>query len=79
MVIQKDNIRMFVVLDPHKKYIEVAVVDNGVVSKQKKIENKPELIEELSNKLSSADKVLELSSTWYWFMKYCLGVYDKTR
>jgi predicted NBD/HSP70 family sugar kinase len=34
-----DNMRMFVGLDVHKKYTEVAVVDeDGVVEKQERIE-----------------------------------------
>jgi transposase len=62
-----DNIRMFVGLDVHKKYTEVAIVDeDGVVTEQERIENEPGLIEEFSNRLSNADMVLESSSTWYW-------------
>ena len=62
-----DNMRMFVGLDVHKKYTEVAIVDkDGVVSEQERIENEPELIEEFSNRLNSADMVMESSSTWYW-------------
>jgi transposase len=58
---------MFVGLDVHKKYTEVAIVDEeGVVTEQKRIENEPERIEEFSNRLSNADMVMESSSTWYW-------------
>jgi transposase len=58
---------MFVGLDVHKKYSEVAIVDeDGVVEKQERIENEPRQIEEFSNKLSNATMVLESSSTWYW-------------
>lgn len=59
--------RMFVGLDVHKKYTEVAIVDEeGVVEKQGRIENEPRQIEEFSNGLSNADVVLESSSSWYW-------------
>jgi hypothetical protein len=58
---------MFVRLDFHKKYTEVAIVnEEGVVEKQERIENEPEQIEEFSNSLSNAEMVLESSSTWYW-------------
>jgi transposase len=58
---------MFVGLDVHKKYTEVAVVDEeGVVEKQGRIENEPGRIVEFSNSLSSAKMVLEFSSSWYW-------------
>jgi len=58
---------MFVGLDVHKKYTEVAIVDEeGVVEKQERIENDPGWIEEFSNTLSNADMVLESSSSWYW-------------
>ena len=58
---------MLVGLDVHKKYTEVAIVDeSGVIEKQERIENEPGLIEEFSNRLSSAEMVLESSSTWYW-------------
>ena len=58
---------MFVGLDVHKKYTEVAIVDeDGVVEKQERIENEPGRIEEFSNNLSNATMVLESSSTWYW-------------
>ena len=59
--------RMFVGLDVHKKYTQVAIVDEeGVVTEQERIENEPALIEEFSNRLSTADMVMESSSTWYW-------------
>ena len=46
----EDNMCMFVELDVHKKYTEVAIVDEeGVVEKQERIEN-----EEFSNRLSNA-------------------------
>jgi transposase len=62
-----DSMRMFVGLDVHKKYIEVAIVDEeGAVTEQERIENEPGLIEEFSNRLSNADMVMESSSTWYW-------------
>jgi len=62
-----DSMRMFVGLDVHKKYTEVAIVDeDGVVEKQERIENEPRQIEEFSNKLSNATMVLESSSSWYW-------------
>jgi len=62
-----DSMRMFVGLDVHKKYTEVAIVDeDGVVEKQERIENEPGQIEEFSNKLSNATMVLESSSSWYW-------------
>ena len=58
---------MFVGLDVHKKYTQVAIVDEeGVVTEQERIENEPALIEEFSNRLSTADMVMESSSTWYW-------------
>jgi transposase len=58
---------MFVGLDVHKKYTEVAIVDeDGVVTKQERIENEPGRIEEFSNTLSTAAMVLESSSSWYW-------------
>ena len=53
-----DNMRMFVGLDVHKKYTEVAIVDeDGVVEKQERIENEPRQIEEFSNTLSNATMV----------------------
>jgi hypothetical protein len=62
-----DSVRMFVGLDVHKKYTEVAIVDEeGVITEQERIENEPGLIEEFSNRLCNADMVLESSSTWYW-------------
>jgi transposase len=62
-----DNMRMFVGLDVHKKYTEVAVVDEeGVVEKQERIENEPGRIEEFSNGLGNATMVLESSSSWFW-------------
>jgi len=58
---------MFVGLDVHKKYTEVAIVDEeGVVTDQKRIENEPGLIEEFSKRLNNATVVLESSSSWYW-------------
>jgi transposase len=58
---------MFVGLDVHKKYTEVAIVDEGgVVSKQERIENERARIEEFSSRLSSTTMVLESSSSWYW-------------
>jgi predicted NBD/HSP70 family sugar kinase len=42
---------MFVGLDVHKKYTEVAIVDEeGVITKQERIENEPGQIEEFSNR-----------------------------
>lgn len=62
-----DSMRMFVGLDVHKKYTEVAIVDeDGVVTEQERIENEPGLIEEFSNRLNNADMVMESSSTGYW-------------
>jgi len=62
-----DNMCLFVGLDVHKKYTEVAIVDeDGVVEKQERIENEPGRIEEFSNRLSNATMVLESSSSWYW-------------
>ncbi len=62
-----DNMRMFVGLDAHKKYTEVAIVDEeGVIEKQERIENEPSQIEEFSNRLGNATMVMESSSTWYW-------------
>ena len=49
--------RMFVELDVHKKYTEVAIVDEDVVEKQERIENEPRQIEEFSNTLSNATMV----------------------
>jgi predicted NBD/HSP70 family sugar kinase len=64
---------MFVGLDVHKKYAEVAIIDeDGVIEKQERIENEPGKIEEFSNMLSNAEMVLESSSTWYCYMKYSL-------
>jgi transposase len=58
---------MFVGLDVHKKYTEVAIVDeDGVIEKQGRIENERGKIEEFSNMLSNAEIVLESSSAWYW-------------
>lgn len=43
---------MFVGLDAHKKYTEVAIIrEDGVIEKQERIENEPEKIEEFSNGL----------------------------
>ena len=62
-----DSTRMFVGLDVHKKYTEVAIVDEeGVIGKQERIENEPSQIEEFSNRLGNATMVMESSSTWYW-------------
>jgi transposase len=62
-----DNIRMFVGLDVHKKYSQVAIIDeNGVVEKQERIKNEPRLIEEFSDKLKDAALVMESCSSWYW-------------
>jgi len=62
-----DSMRMFVGLDVHKKYTEVAIVDEeGVITEQGRIENEPGLVEEFSDRLSNADMVLESSSSWYW-------------
>ena len=62
-----DSMRMFVGLDVHKKYTEVAIVDeSGVIEKQERIENEPAQIEEFSNSLNNAEMVLESSSSWYW-------------
>ena len=62
-----DNVRMFVGLDVHKKYTEVAIVDeDGVVTEQERIENQPGRIEEFSGRLNNADMVMESSSAWYW-------------
>jgi len=58
---------MFVGLDVHKKYTEVAIVDeDGVITEQERIENEPGRIEEFSERLNNADMVMESSSTWYW-------------
>lgn len=57
-----DSMRMFVGLDVHKKYTEVAIVDEeGVVTDQERIENEPWRIEEFSDRLSNATVVLESS------------------
>jgi transposase len=62
-----DSMRMSVGLDVHKKYTEVAIVDeDGVVEKQERIQNERGQIEEFSNGLSNATMVLESSSSWYW-------------
>jgi transposase len=62
-----DSRCMFVGLDVHKKYTQVAIVDDqGIVREQKRIENNPKLIEEFSDQLSDSCMVLESSSTWYW-------------
>lgn len=54
--------RIFVGLDVHKKYTEVAIVDEeGVVTEQERIENEPGLIEEFSRtQLDSALPCLSL-------------------
>ena len=58
---------MFVGLDVHKKFTQVAIVDNdGVIQKQERIENQPRLIEAFSQGLSDTEIVLESLSTWYW-------------
>jgi hypothetical protein len=62
-----DSIRMFVGLDVHKKYTEVAIIrEDGVIEKQERIENELGKIEEFSKRLNNAEMVLESSSTWYW-------------
>jgi transposase len=62
-----DSMRMFVGLDVHKKYTEVAIIDeSGVIEKQERIENEPGQIEEFSSRLNNAKMVMESSSTWYW-------------
>ena len=62
-----DSMRMSVGLAVHKKYAEVAVVDEeDVVTKQERTENEPGRVEEFSNTLSNAGMVLESSSSWYW-------------
>ncbi|MGC8924364.1 MAG: IS110 family transposase [Candidatus Micrarchaeia archaeon] len=62
-----DSMRMFVGLDVHKKYTEVAIVDEcGVVLEHGRIENDPEKIEDFSKRLSNATVVMESSSSWYW-------------
>lgn len=62
-----DSRLMFVGLDVHKKYTQVAIVDeDGVIEKQERIDNEPELIEAFSEGLVNAEIVLESSSTWYW-------------
>jgi transposase len=62
-----NNMYMFVGLDVHKKYIEVAIVDDdGVITEQERIENELGRIEEFSNRISNAEMVLESSSSWYW-------------
>ena len=61
-----DNMRTFAGLDAHKKYTKVAtaiVDEDGVIEKQERTENEPGRIEEFSNTLSSADMVLESSSS----------------
>jgi len=59
-----DSMPMFVGLDLHKKYTEVAIVDEGGVKKQERIENESGRIEEFSDGLSNAGMVLESSSSW---------------
>lgn len=62
-----DSRRMFVGLDVHKKFTQVAIVDDdGTIEKEERIENGPTQIEEFSNGLVNAEIVLESSSTWYW-------------
>lgn len=62
-----DSMRMFVGLDVHKKYTQVAIIDeDGVIRKQERIENEPKLIEEFSDKLNDAALVMESCSSWYW-------------
>ena len=58
---------MFAGLDVHKKYTEVAIVDEeGVVLRHERIENEPEKIERFSERLNNATMVMESSSSWYW-------------
>lgn len=58
---------MFVGLDVHKKYAQVAIIDeDGVLEKEERILNEPSKIEEFSNKLSNAAVVMESSPSWYW-------------
>ena len=59
---------MYVGLDVHKMYTQVAVEDeDGVLLRDDRLENDPDLIEEFSNSLpQGTDMVLESSSTWYW-------------
>ena len=59
--------RMFVGLDVHKKYTQVAIIDeDGVIEKQERISNEPKVIEEFSDKLSDASVVMESCSSWFW-------------
>jgi transposase len=59
---------MYVALDVHKAYSQIAVEDeDGVLLRDERLENDPELIEEFSDSLPSRTKmVLESSSSWYW-------------
>lgn len=58
---------MFVGLVVHKKYTQVAIIDeDGAVEKEERIENEPSKIEEFSNNLSNASLVMESSPSWYW-------------
>jgi hypothetical protein len=62
-----DSKRIFVGLDVHKKYTEVAAVDEDeVVTEQDEIENKPRRVEEFSNSLSTAIILLESSFNRHW-------------
>jgi transposase len=58
---------MFVGLDVHKKYTQVAIIDEtGTIEKEERIENEPKLMEEFSDKLNDATLVMESSPSWYW-------------
>jgi hypothetical protein len=49
---------MFVGSDVHKKYIEVAIVDeDDVVTEQERMESEPARIEEFSRRLNNAEIV----------------------
>lgn len=65
---------MFVGLDVHKKYTEVAIVDEeGVVLRRERIENEPERIKQFSQSLSNALVVMEASSSRRWLYEILSG------
>jgi transposase len=59
---------MYAALDVHKVYSQIAIEDDdGVLIREERLENDPDLIEKFSDSLpADTSMVLESSSTWYW-------------
>ena len=65
---------MYVGLDVHKRYTDVAIVDrDGVVLRQERLENDPVKVESFSNSVGNAVVVMESSSSWYWLYRILSG------